>query len=262
MQARRDALLASDLVNARQEVGMRGARAGAVALICGAALGAAAVAASAASVIGTGAPNLLAGTRGADRVSGKAGNDFLKGKAGDDLLKGGRGRDTLIGGPGRDRILGGPGDDVVRATDGRADRLVDGGGGTNTCVLDIPADLPASVHCGTIQAGSAPGVGPGGGGGGGGNSSSGLNVTSAQGLTCLPLGLGCLFTITGNSADALVGTVTAGGAVASVANVAANGVVTGTWLATGTYRCGSGGDGYLVVHMGTKSTPQIPVDCG
>ncbi len=48
----------------------------------------------------------------------------------------------------------------------------------------------------------------------------------------------------------------------SVANAAVDGVVTGTWLATGTYKCGGSGDGYLVVHMGTKSTPQIPVNCG
>jgi hypothetical protein len=50
--------------------------------------------------------------------------------------------------------------------------------------------------------------------------------------------------------------------VTSVANAAVNGVITGTWLATGTDSCGGTGDGYLVVHIGTKSTPQIPVVCG
>ena len=56
--------------------------------------------------------------------------------------------------------------------------------------------------------------------------------------------------------------MTGGGAVSSVVNVAVNGVVTGTWVATGTYTCAAGeGDGYLVVTIGSKSTPQIPVNC-
>jgi hypothetical protein len=51
--------------------------------------------------------------------------------------------------------------------------------------------------------------------------------------------------------------------ITSVANVAVNGLVTGTWVATGTFNCpDSGGAGWLVVVMGTKRTPQIPVDCG
>jgi Ca2+-binding RTX toxin-like protein len=214
------------------------------------------VGASASTLVGTKAADLLVGTRGSDKLNGKAGNDTLKGKAGDDVLKGGRGGDTLVGGPGADRIFGGPGNDVIRASDGRADRLVDGGGGVNTCIVDIPADLSATVDCGSIQAGSAQGDG------GGGNGADLLNVTSAQGLTCLAVGLGCLFTITGDGADALVGNVTATGAVTSVSNAAVNGVVTGTWLATGTYQCAGSGDGFLVVHIGSKSTPQIPVTCG
>ena len=72
------------------------------------------------------------------------------GKAGNDLLKGGRGRDLLVGGRGTDRMSGGPGNDVIRAADGRADRLVNGGGGVNSCVVDIPVDLPSTVNCGTI----------------------------------------------------------------------------------------------------------------
>jgi hypothetical protein len=52
-----------------------------------------------------------------------------------------------------------------------------------------------------------------------------------------------VFTITGEGADALVGTVTAGGEVTSVANVAV------------------GGSGWLIVTIGSKSTPQIPVTC-
>jgi RTX calcium-binding nonapeptide repeat (4 copies) len=237
---------------------MRSARIGVALVACTATCVAAA---SAATIVGNKESNLLVGTKGSDRLKGKAGVDLLKGLAGNDLLIGGRARDGLVGGPGADRMLGGPGRDVIKAADGRADRLVNGGRGKNACVIDIPADLPVTRNCGSLQAGQPPKGGGGGGGGGGGPSGSGLTVTSAQGLLCLPLA-GCVFTITGKGADALVGTVTAGGAVTSVANVAVNGTVTGTWLATGVYNCGAGGgSGWLVVTIGTKSTPQIPVDC-
>jgi Ca2+-binding RTX toxin-like protein len=245
---------------------MRSRRFALLVLICGAGLSVGAAGATALSLVGTTAPNLLAGTGGPDRLSGRAGNDFLKGKAGSDALRGGRGRDVLVGGKGADRIDGGPGNDVIKAFDGRQDRVVNGGRGANTCIIDIPVDLPTTVNCGTLQAGPKPvgggGGGAGGGGGGGSANPNLLEVTSAQGLTCLPLNLGCLFTITGKGADDLVGTVTSGGAVSSVANLAVNALVTGNWLATGTYTCSGLGPAYLVVHIGSKSTPQIPVACG
>jgi Ca2+-binding RTX toxin-like protein len=237
---------------------MRGARLGLSVLIC-AAIGLAASNALATTEVGNKLGNLLVGTRGADTLIGKGGVDLLKGKAGADRLIGGKGRDGLIGGLGRDRLIGGPGNDVIKATDGRADRRIDGGPGTNTCVVDIPADLSVTIHCGTLRAGTPPGGGRGGGGGGA--PGTGLTVTSAQGLTCLPQ-LGCLFTITGKGADAVTGTVTAGGAVTSVANVAVTPFPDGRWLATGIYNCSTaGGPGWLVVTIGTKSTPQIPVAC-
>jgi Ca2+-binding RTX toxin-like protein len=242
---------------ADKEVGMRG-RIGMVIAVCAIAVGINAAGVAALSLVGTKSANLLSGTGGPDRLSGRAGNDVLKGKAGSDLLRGGAGRDLLVGGRGRDRIVGGPGNDVIKAADGRAD-VVNGGGGANTCVVDIPVDLPSTVNCGTLQAGPLPGRG---GGGGGQADPNLLEITSAQGLTCVPLGLGCVFTITGKGADALVGNVTSGGAVSSVANLAVNAVVTGTWLATGTYTCTGSGPAYLVVHIGSKSTPQIPVACG
>ena len=226
------------------------------ALLAGAILASVAVAAaSAASLVGTKSPDLLRGTKGADTLKGKAGGDTVKGKAGPDLLYGGKGDDLLVGGPGADRIFGGPGADRIKASDGRADRAINGGGGANACVLDIPLDLAVSSNCASIQQGpDIPGASPKADG-------STLEVTSAQGLLCPPAG-GCVFTITGKGADALVGTVTGGGAVTSVVNVAVNGVVTGTWVATGTYTCAAGeGDGYLVVTIGSKSTPQIPVNC-
>jgi hypothetical protein len=72
-----------------------------------------------------------------------------------------------------------------------------------------------------------------------------------------------LFTITGKGSDSLIGTVSSGGAITSVVNTAVNGTVTGTWVATGIYTCSAeGGTGWMVVTMGTKSTPQIPVECG
>jgi hypothetical protein len=233
----------------------------AIAVIGVAALIAGVAGAQAFKLIGTSAGNLLVGSKGADRLLGKAGGDLIKGRGGNDRLNGGKGRDLVNGGPGADRLFAGPGRDGIKAADGRRDRLINGGGGANVCIIDIPADLPVTRNCGTIQTGSAPG---GGGGGGGGNpvDPNALQVTSAQGLICLPL-LGCVFTITGKGADALVGTVSYGGAVTSLVNVAVNGVVTGTWVATGTYTCGAtGGNGWLMVTMGSKSTPQITVDCG
>src|SRR5215217_1537101 len=239
---------------------MRGARIGIALLVC-LAMGAAGSSAFGVTLVGNKIGNLLVGTKGNDRLLGKGGGDLLKGKAGPDLLIGGRGRDGVVGGPGRDRIIGGRGNDVIRATDGRADRQINGGPGANTCVVDIPADLPVTSNCGTLRAGSPPGGGGGGAGvGGGGPAGSGLTVTTAQGLLCLPL-TGCLFTITGRGADALVGSVSYGGAVTSVANVAVNAAVTGTWLATGVYSCSGSGDGWLIVTIGSKSTPPIPVNC-
>jgi Ca2+-binding RTX toxin-like protein len=233
-------------------------RVGMTAALCAVALLMTTASAVALNLAGTKAGNLLVGSKRPDRLSGRGGNDLLKGRAGSDVLRGGKGRDLLVGGPGADRLAGGPGNDVIRAADGRADRAINGGPGTNACVIDIPADLPRATNCGTLQAGPpAPH-----GGGGGTVDPNQLEVTTAQGLACLPLNLGCVFTITGNGADDLVGTVTAGGAVASVANLAVNAVVTGTWLATGTYTCTGSGPAYLVVHIGSKSSPPIPVACG
>jgi len=139
------------------------------------------------------------------------------GKAGNDLLKGGRGRDLLVGGRGTDRMASGPGNDVIRAADGRADRLVNGGGGVNSCVVDIPVDLPSTVNCGTIQAGPQS---AGGGGAPRDHLGPGIDLPPARARLRLHR------------------------------------------LATGTYTCTGSGNAYLMVHIGTKSTPQMPVACG
>jgi hypothetical protein len=235
----------------------------AVALICGVVLASVVGGvAQGSKLVGTKAGNLLVGSKGPDRLIGKGGGDLIKGLAGRDRLSGGKGRDLLNGGPGPDRLVAGPGNDGIKAADGRADLLIDGGPGTNACLVDIPADLPVTRNCETLRTAPTPGGG-GGGGSGGPTDPNLLEVTSAQGLTCLPLGLGCVFTITGKGADTPAGAVTAGGAVSSIAGTAVNDVVLGTWLATGTYQCeASGGTGWIVVTMGSKSTPQIPVECG
>ena len=231
-----------------------------IAAICTVVLLAAVAGAQAFKLVGTKAGNLLVGSKGADRLLGKAGGDLIKGRGGNDRLSGGKGRDLVNGGPGADRLSAGPGRDGIKAADGRRDRLINGGGGANVCVIDIPADLPVTRNCGTIQTGPTPGGGGGGGGGGNPIDPNALQVTSAQGLICgLPL-LGCLFTITGEGADAPVGSVTSGGVV-NVAGTALNSALTGTWLATGTFTCPPGGTGWLQVTMGTKSTPLIPVEC-
>ena len=234
----------------------------AVVVVCVGVLAVGVAAAQGLTLIGTKGGNLLRGGKGPDRLVGKAGGDLIKGFAGNDRLSGGKGRDLLNGGPGADRMFAGPGRDGIKAADGRRDRRVDGGPGNNVCVIDIPADLPVTRNCGKIQAGQVPGGGGGGGGGGGVSDPNLLQVNSADGLMCLPV-LGCLFTVTGEGADGLVGSVTGGGAVTVLPGSTAvnTGVVLGTWLATGTFSCPAGGSGWLVVTFGTKSTPQIPVQC-
>ena len=235
---------------------MPGRRAGALlgaALIAAVAVGAA----SGATLVGSKSPNLLAGTKGADTLRGKAGGDVIKGRPGADRLIGGPGDDLLVGGRGRDRILGGPGADRLKASDGKADRSIDGGAGENACVIDIPLDLSVTTNCAAIRQGTGSGVG-----GAPPPAPNQLGVNSADGLLCLPSG-SCLFTVTGDGAEDLAGTVTGGGAVVAVNGAAVNALVTGTWLATGTFTCAAtGGAGFLVVTIGAKSTPQIPVDCG
>jgi Ca2+-binding RTX toxin-like protein len=237
-----------------------GARAMGIAAISAAALVAGAAVAQGTTVVGTKAGNLIVGTKGADRLVGKGGGDLLKGLGGNDRLSGGKGRDLLTGGKGADRLIAGPARDGIKAADGKADRLVNGGPGRNVCVIDIPADLPVTRNCGTIKTDPTPGGGGGGGGGGPANPNL-LPVNSAEGLTCIPL-LGCAFAITGSGADALVGTISSGGAVSSVVGTAVNDVVLGTWGAAGFYSCSGAGMGWLQVAMGTNSTPQIPVQCG
>jgi hypothetical protein len=107
----------------------------------------------------------MSGTKGADRIVGTAkadviksrgGNDRINGRGGSDRLSGGAGKDRLAGGPGRDRLSGGRGADRLNAVDGRADRVVKGGPGNDTCWVD-PADEFKVQGCEIVKI-ATPGV--------------------------------------------------------------------------------------------------------
>jgi Ca2+-binding RTX toxin-like protein len=231
-------------------------------------------------ITGTKRGELIVGTKKADRINGKGGNDLIKGKRGNDRLNGGKGSnrvvggkgkdkviggplgDTLIGGPGVDRHFGGAGNDLLNAADGRRDSLIDGGSGTNRCIVDI-LELSIVRNCGSVQGSTpGPGQGPGGGGGGGG---SGPGPGPGQGLrvievtaNCDPLGLGgCIFHIAGDGADAGVGTVEGGGGVTQVLGLALS-INAPNWDAAGGYQCT--GPGFLRVIIGTESV-DVAVPC-
>jgi Ca2+-binding RTX toxin-like protein len=206
----------------------------------------------AAKRIGTNRANKISGTAGADTIKGRGGKDKINGKGGKDKLNGGKGRDTVVGGRGADRMMGGPGNDVIKAADGKRDKVINGGPGKNRCVIDTALELSVTRNCSTIVAGT-PGLGAPGTGAGAG---TGLQISSATGLVCAsPLPV-CAFTLSGTGADALAGTVTGGGGVTSAgAGVTPSGT---DWTAGGLYGCT--GDGFLRVTIGTKSV-DVPVDC-
>jgi hypothetical protein len=203
---------------------------------------------------GTKRGDKISGTKGADKIKGKGGNDKIKGKGGNDALAGGKGRDKIVGGAGVDRLLGGPGNDTLKAADGRKDVAINGGGGRDRCIVDTALELSVVTGCEQVIAGGpgAGGTGPGPG--------EGLRVQSFTGLVgctqqSLPL---CLYTITGDGADALIGTVTGVGGVTSVGG-GGNVTVSGSsWTVAGGYACTS--DGFLRVTIGSE-TVDVPVDC-
>jgi Ca2+-binding RTX toxin-like protein len=69
------------------------------------------------------------------RLFGDGGGDFLSAGHDGGTLRGGSGDDELRGSPARDRLLGEGGADVIRARDGRRDRI-DGGRGRDTARID------------------------------------------------------------------------------------------------------------------------------
>ena len=160
-------------------------------------------AAVAKKITGTKRSELIVGTKKADRIKGKGGNDLIKGKRGNDRLNGGKGSNRVLGGKGNDKVIGGPlgdtlvggagvdshvggaGNDLLNAVDGRRDSVIDGGSGTNKCVVDI-LELSIVRNCGSVQ-GTTPARQPSGGGGGGGGPGpgQGLRVLTVD-VTCPP----------------------------------------------------------------------------
>jgi Ca2+-binding RTX toxin-like protein len=233
---------------------------------------------------GTKRSELIVGTNGADRINGKGGNDLIKGKGGNDRLKGGKGSNKVVGGKGNDKVLGGPlgdtlvgragadshvggaGNDLLNAADGRRDRVIDAGTGTNRCIVDV-VELSIVRGCASVQATQpgVPGGRPGGGGGGGGGGpgpGQGLRVLTVE-VNCGPPNpltgeVGCLFHITGDGADAPgPGEVTGGGGVTNVVGGAGS-LMPPAWDALGGYSCTAAG--FLRITIGSESV-DVPVPC-
>jgi RTX calcium-binding nonapeptide repeat (4 copies) len=231
---------------------------------------------------GTKRSELIVGTKGADRIKGKGGNDLIKGKGGNDRLNGGKGSNKVIGGKGNDKVIGGPlgdtlvgkagvdshvggaGNDLLKAADGRRDRVIDGGTGTNRCIVDV-VELSIVRNCGTVQ-----GTTPGGQGGRPGGQGPGPGPGPGQGLRVLtveamcgsqnPLTgeIGCFVHITGDGADAGGGQVEPGGGGVTNAGGVALSINAPEWDALGFYSCTS--PGFLLVTIGSESV-DVPVPC-
>ncbi len=218
-------------------------------------VGAAAGPVAAKKFSGTKKGEKIAGTKKADKINGKAGNDKLKGKGGNDVLNGGKGRDKITGGAGADKHIGGAGNDVLKAADNRRDKAINGGAGRDRCVIDSTLELSLVRGCETVTAGGPGAGGPGPGPGPG----EGLRVNEFTGLVgcaqqALPL---CVFTISGDGADAPVGLVTGGDGVTLGLGVSV--AITGPeWTAIGLYACTA--DGYIRVTIGSEVV-DVPVDC-
>jgi Ca2+-binding RTX toxin-like protein len=209
-------------------------------------------------ITGTKRGERIVGTKKADRINGKGGTDVIKGKRGNDKLRGGKGGDLVRGGKGVDRHLGGPGNDVLKAADGRRDGLIDGGSGTNRCIVDV-VELSIVRNCGTVQ-GTTPGGGqqppPGPGPG------QGLQVLTVD-VSCgqpnpLTGEVGCFFHIMGTGAnEAGPGRVEPGGGVTN-AGGGAGSLSPPAWDAAGLYSCSA--PGFLRIIIGSESV-DVPVPC-
>lgn len=109
------------------------------------------------SLVGGGAPGIIAGTDKGETLDGKGGDDFLFGNGGGDLIVGGEGDDAIEGGSGADLLRGGRGDDALeggsdsdllrggrgddRMDGGRGDDLLHGGQGRDTLFGSRGVDL-------------------------------------------------------------------------------------------------------------------------
>jgi Ca2+-binding RTX toxin-like protein len=198
-------------------------------------------------ITGTNRGEKIVGTKKADRINGRGGNDLIKGKGGNDKLRGGKGRDLVAGSTGVDRHLGGPGNDVLKATDRRRDRVIDGGAGHDKCAVDA-RELSIVRSCERVQTV-----------GGGGGSGQGLRVLTVV-VMCSPQPavLGCSFQVAGDGADAAgPGSVEGGGGVTTVLGTAGS-LNPPDWDAVGAYTCTAAGS--LRITIGSESV-DVPVPC-
>ena len=83
-----------------------------------------------ATILGTGAADVIDGTEDADVIVGFGGADVIDAKGGDDRVCAGNGNDDVLGGNGSDRLFGGRGSDTMSG--GNKSDLLKGGPGNDT----------------------------------------------------------------------------------------------------------------------------------
>src|SRR5215217_1169308 len=99
---------------------------------------------------GSGGPDRLRGTGGADALFGLGGNDRVLARGGADRAVGGNGNDTVDGSFGVDRIDGGPGNDTIAG--GSAPDTVDCGPGTDTVFVNLASERRGRIrNCENVQ---------------------------------------------------------------------------------------------------------------
>ena len=89
-----------------------------------------------ATKVGTNGSDTINGTAGPDVIVGNGGNDKINGRGGNDVICGGAGNDVLTGAGGVDKFDGGSGKDTIFSRDGRRERTVKGGSGTDRARRD------------------------------------------------------------------------------------------------------------------------------
>lgn len=96
---------------------------------------------------GTASRDVICGGGGNDVIRGGGGNDVIFGDGGADVIRGGPGDDLIFGEPGKDKIFGGPGNDKVITNDGRRQKPISGGKGSDQGRLDRnPPDKAISIE--------------------------------------------------------------------------------------------------------------------
>lgn len=89
------------------------------------------------TTVGTNASDDMNGTNEHDVVCARAGGDYVQAHDGPDTVFGARGQDTLVGGQGPDTVMGGRENDDLFAIDEKANDVIDGGSGEDSCYGDL-----------------------------------------------------------------------------------------------------------------------------